>query len=61
MPQASSEPAQTAIRPPFVKYSYRSGQVIHYKLIGGDHCLGVSCSTVYATEAKQLIAAFLLL
>ena len=45
---------------PFVKYSYRSGQVIHYKLIGGDHGLEVSGSSVYATEAKQIIAAFLL-
>ncbi len=45
---------------PFVKYSYRSDQVIHYKLIGGDHGLGVSGNTVYTTEAKQIIAAFLL-
>jgi hypothetical protein len=45
---------------PFVKYTYRSGQVIHYKLIGGDHGLRVSGSTVYADEAKQLVAVFLL-
>ena len=44
---------------PFVKYSYLSGQVIHYKLNGGDHGLRVS-STVYADEAKQIIATFLL-
>ena len=31
---------------PFVKYSYRSGQFVHYKLIGGnhDHQVGVSPS-----------------
>jgi hypothetical protein len=46
--------------PVFVKYAYRNGQVVHYKLIGGDHGLGVGGSTVYATEAKQIIAAFLL-
>jgi poly(3-hydroxybutyrate) depolymerase len=45
---------------PFVKYSYRSGQFVHYKLIGGNHGLQVSGSFVYADEAKQLIAAFLL-
>ena len=45
---------------PFVKYSYRSGQFVHYKLIGGNHGLQVSGSFVYADEAKQLVAAFLL-
>lgn len=45
---------------PFVQYSYRNGQVIHYKLIGGDHGLRVSSSTVYADEAKEIVAAFLL-
>jgi len=45
---------------PFVKYSYRSGQLIHYKLIGGNHGLQVSGSFVYADEAKQLVATFLL-
>jgi poly(3-hydroxybutyrate) depolymerase len=45
---------------PFVKYAYRNGQVIHYKLIGGDHGLRVSGSTVYADEAKEIVAAFLL-
>lgn len=45
---------------PFVKYSYRDGQLVHYKLIGGNHGLGVSGSPVYAEEAKQLVAAFLL-
>ena len=45
---------------PFVKYPYRNGEVIHYKLVGGDHGLRVSGSTVYAEEAKQIIAAFLL-
>jgi poly(3-hydroxybutyrate) depolymerase len=45
---------------PFVKYSYRSGQFVHYKLIGGNHGLKVGDSFVYADEAKQLVAAFLL-
>ena len=45
---------------PFVKYSYRSGQFVHYKLIGGNHGLQVSGSFVYADEAKELVAAFLL-
>jgi len=45
---------------PFVKYTYRSGQFVHYKLIGGNHGLRVSGSFVYADEAKQLVAAFLL-
>jgi poly(3-hydroxybutyrate) depolymerase len=45
---------------PFVKYTYRNGQVVHYKLIGGDHGLRVSGSTVYAEEAKEIVAAFLL-
>jgi poly(3-hydroxybutyrate) depolymerase len=45
---------------PFVKYTYRSGQLVHYKLIGGNHGLQVSGSFVYADEAKQLVAAFLL-
>lgn len=33
---------------------------VHYKLIGGNHGLQVSGSFVYADEAKQLVAAFLL-
>jgi poly(3-hydroxybutyrate) depolymerase len=45
---------------PFVKYTYRSGQLVHYKLIGGNHGLQVSGSFVYADEAKQIVAAFLL-
>ena len=45
---------------PFVRYTYRSGQFVHYKLIGGDHGLRVALSTVYADEAKQIVAAFLL-
>ena len=45
---------------PFVKYSYRNGQVVYYKLVGGTHGLAVNGSTVYATEANQLIASFLL-
>jgi poly(3-hydroxybutyrate) depolymerase len=45
---------------PFVKYTYRSGQLIHYKLIGGNHGLQVGGSFVYADEAKQIVAAFLL-
>ena len=45
---------------PFVKYTYRSGQFVHYKVIGGNHGLQVSGSFVYADEAKQLVAAFLL-
>lgn len=47
--------------PLFVKYTYRSGQIVHYKLIGGTHGLSVTgSSTNYATEGKQLVAAFLL-
>ncbi len=45
---------------PFVKYAYLSGQVVHYKLIGGNHGLRVGSNTAYATEANQLIATFLL-
>ena len=45
---------------PFVKYSYRNGQVVHYKLVGGNHGLVVNGSNAYATEANQLIASFLL-
>lgn len=45
---------------PFVKYTYRDGQLVHYKLIGGNHGLQVSGSFVHADEAKQLFAAFLL-
>ena len=45
---------------PFVKYAYRSGQLIHYKLIGGNHGLQVGGSFVYADEAKQIVAAFFL-
>jgi hypothetical protein len=43
-----------------VKYAYRSGQLIHYKLIGGNHGLQVGGSFVYADEAKQIVAAFFL-
>lgn len=45
---------------PFVKYAYRSGQLVHYKVIGGNHGLQVSGSFAYADEAKQIVAAFLL-
>ena len=45
---------------PFVKYTYRSGQFVHYKLIGGNHGLQVGGSFVYADEAKGIVAAFLL-
>jgi hypothetical protein len=45
---------------PFVKYTYLNGQVVHYKLIGGDHGLRIGNNTSYATEANQLIATFLL-
>ena len=45
---------------PFVKYTYCNGEVIHYKLVGGDHGLRVGGSTVYADEARQIIAEFLL-
>lgn len=45
---------------PYVKYSYRGGQVVHYKLTGGDYGLRVGGSTVYADEARQIVAAFLL-
>lgn len=45
---------------PFVKYTYLAGQVVHYKLIGGTHGLSVNGNNAYATEAKQLIATFLL-
>ncbi len=44
----------------FVRYTYRSGQLVHYKLIGGNHGLQVSGSFAYADEAKQIVAAFLL-
>lgn len=43
-----------------MKYSYRNGQVVHYKLVGGNHGLVVNGSNAYATEANQLIASFLL-
>jgi poly(3-hydroxybutyrate) depolymerase len=45
---------------PFVKYSYRSGQVIHYKLIGGLHSLFVGTDATYANEAKGIVAGFFL-
>jgi hypothetical protein len=45
---------------PLVKYSYRNDQVVHYKVTGGDHGLRVGGSTVYADEAQQIIANFLL-
>ena len=45
---------------PFVKYTYLDGQVVHYKLIGGDHGLRVGTDTAYATEARQIVATFLL-
>jgi poly(3-hydroxybutyrate) depolymerase len=45
---------------PFVKYTYRSGQLVHYKLIGGNHGLQVGGSFVYADEAKGIVSAFLL-
>ena len=45
---------------PFVKYSYRNGQVVHYKLVGGTHGLVVNGSNAYSNEANQLIASFLL-
>lgn len=44
----------------FVKYSYVGGQVVHYKLIGGNHGLRVGTNTAYSTEANNLIATFLL-
>ncbi len=40
--------------------AYRNGQVVHYKLVGGNHGLAVNGSNAYATEANQLIASFLL-
>ena len=43
-----------------MKYTYRSGQFVHYKLIGGNHGLQVGGSFVYADEAKGIVAAFLL-
>ena len=46
--------------PVFVKYTYRNGQVVHYKLIGGDHGLRVGGDTTYAAEAKEITATFLL-
>ncbi len=45
---------------PFVKYTYLGGHVVHYKLIGGTHGLSVNGNNAYATEAKQIIATFLL-
>jgi poly(3-hydroxybutyrate) depolymerase len=44
----------------FVRYSYRNGQVVHYKLIGGDHGLAVGGSNTFSLEADRIIAAFLL-
>ena len=44
---------------PFVKYTYRDGQVVHYKLIGGDHGLLVGGGTAYAVEAREIVATFL--
>ncbi len=45
--------------PLFVKYTYLSGQVIHYKLIGGTHGLQVTGSSIdYADEAKKIVADF---
>lgn len=44
---------------PFVRYSYLDGQVVHYKLIGGNHGLQVDNSSTYSTEANQIIAEFL--
>jgi hypothetical protein len=37
-----------------------NGQVEHYKLRGGNHSLHVNGANTYSTEAKQLIADFLL-
>lgn len=45
---------------PFVKYTYLNGQVVHYKLVGGNHGLSVNGNNAYSTEANQLIATFLL-
>jgi len=50
----------TDYSPVFVKYTYLNGRVVHYKLIGGNHGLLVGANTAYATEAKQIVAAFLL-
>lgn len=46
--------------PVFVRYRYLNGQVEHYKLRGGNHSLHVNGANTYSTEAKQLIADFLL-
>ena len=39
---------------------YLKGQVIHYKLIGGGHGLGVDRSKTFIREAVKIIADFLL-
>ena len=46
--------------PPFVKYSYLDGEVIHYKLVGGVHGLTVGGDNSYRQEAKAIVADFLL-
>jgi poly(3-hydroxybutyrate) depolymerase len=44
----------------FIRYSYLGGQVVHFKLIGGDHGLDVGGSPGFSSEANQMIADFLL-
>ena len=41
--------------PQFVKYSYLKGEVIHYKLIGGDHGLGIPGNRTVRSEAQKII------
>ena len=46
--------------PSFVRYSYLNGNIIHYKLTGGDHSLFVNGSYAARQEAQRIIADFLL-
>ncbi|MCF7974149.1 MAG: hypothetical protein K9N55_10065 [Phycisphaerae bacterium] len=39
---------------------YLKGQVVHYKLIGGDHGLGVDGNKNFSLQAMKIIADFLL-
>ena len=56
IPDASGVPGDgTTLPADIVKYEYLGGQVIHYKVIGGNHGLGP-----YASESSDLIADFIL-
>jgi poly(3-hydroxybutyrate) depolymerase len=56
IPDASGVSGNGTNRPvDIIEYSYLGGQVIHYKVIGGNHGLAP-----YASEASDLVADFLL-